>query len=123
MSKHDDPAVESLTTDLAFDLLRDGTRRRVVAALRESEGAMALDELAAEAVARGEGVAPEAVSADRRKRTAASLHHCHLPKLEEADVAAYDPVANQVEAARGVEELAPYFEVIDAEEAGTVRRD
>lgn len=112
MSLHEDCA-ELLTTDQALDLLCDDRRRRVVRTLRESEGAMALDELAADVVARGDDVAPEEVSADRRERIAASLHHCHLPKLDAADVVKYDPVANRASVTETVEELQPYFDVID----------
>ena len=122
MSLHDDRA-ESLTTDQAFDLLGDGTRRRALTALQAADGAMALGELAEETVARAEDAAPEEVPPDRRKRTAASLHHCHLPKLDDAGVVAYDPTANLVETTGGVEQLEPYFELIESESLATPRSD
>jgi hypothetical protein len=112
MSLHDDSA-ESLTTDQAFDLLGDGTRRRALTSLQAADGTMALGELAEETVARIEDAAPEAVPADRRKRTAASLHHCHLPKLDDAGVVSYDSTANLVEVTGRAEELEPYFELIE----------
>ena len=123
MSKHEEPAGESLTPDRAFDLLRNDRRRRALRALREANEAMALGELAAETVARDEGVAPGAVSADRRERIAASLHHCHLPKLEDASVVEYDSVADRVDATETVEELQPYFELAEAEGGTGLRSD
>lgn len=113
MSSHDGVGDSLLTTDQAFDLLGDGTRRRALAALQATGGAMSLDELAEATVARDEGVTPEVISADRRERTAASLHHCHLPKLADAGVVEYDLAENQVESTEEITEFEPYFEVID----------
>ena len=114
MSLHDDCA-ESLTTDQAFDLLGDGTRRRALAALQATDGTMSLDELAEATASRAEDVPSEEVSAHRWERTAASLHHCHLPKLADAGIVEYDLAENQVEPTEEVAELEPYFEVIETE--------
>jgi hypothetical protein len=125
MSLHDDCA-ESLTTDQAFDLLGDGTRRRALAALQETDGAMSLDRLAEATACRAEGVTPGEVSADRWERTAASLHHCHLPKLADAGIVEYDLAENQVEPTGEITELEPYFELIETEEtdgSDGLRRD
>lgn len=125
MSLHDDCA-ESLTTDQAFDLLGDGTRRRALAALQATDGAISLDELAEATASRAEDVTPGELSADRWERTAASLHHCHLPKLADAGVVDYDIVENQVEPTDEVEALEPYFELIETEgtdDSGRLRRD
>ncbi|MFC7080152.1 DUF7344 domain-containing protein [Halorussus caseinilyticus] len=117
MSKPDDLAAESLTPDQALDLLGDGQRRRAVAVLRESDGPMTLGELAAETVARGDetdsGPDPSEVTTDRRERVATRLHHVHLPRLDDAGVAEYDPMAGEVELTEVVEELDPYFEVVE----------
>lgn len=125
MSLHDDCA-ESLTTDQAFHLLGDSTRRRALAALRATDGAMSLDELAEATVSRAEDATSGVISADRRERTVASLHHCHLPKLDDAGVVEYDLDGNRVEPTEEVEELEPYFEVIETEGTGEtdgLRRD
>ena len=117
MSLHDDCA-ESLTTDQAFDLLGDGTRRRALAELQATDGAMSLDELAEATASRAEDVPSERVPADRWEQTAASLHHCHLPKLADAGIVEYDLAENYVEPTDEVEALEPYFEVIETEETG-----
>lgn len=113
MSQPDSDSAESLDPDVALELLSDATRRGAVAVLRE-EGPMALGELAAETVARRDGVATEDVSAEQRKRTAATLHNAHLPKLAGADVASYDPDANRIEPDEAIAGLDRYFEVIDS---------
>jgi len=105
-----------LTPDEAFDLLGDGERRRALAALREFEDAVSLDRLAEATAARLEDAAPEDVTADRRERTAAMLHHAHLPKLEDADVVSYDPMAGEVELTETAEALEPYFEVLESDD-------
>lgn len=110
----DDSPAESLTTDQAFDLLGNGQRRRAIAALQEFDGAVDLGELAEETVARAEDVDRVDVAEDRRERTAAMLHHAHLPRLEDANVAEYDASEGQVELTEVAEELDPYFEVIEA---------
>jgi len=113
MPESDDAAVESLSTDRAFHLLGNATRRRALSALRQSDVAAALDDLAAEIAARDADATLADVSQDRCDRAAASLHHCHLPKLADADVVEYDPVANEVELLGRVEALGPYFDVIE----------
>lgn len=113
----EDPPADSLTTDQVFDLLADGQRRRAIAVLREADGKVELGELADETAARGENADPADISEDRRERTAAMLHHAHLPRLEDADVAEYDPMGGTVELTDVADDLDPYFEVIEANAA------
>jgi hypothetical protein len=103
---------DRLTPDRAFDLLADPRRWRALAALRSADGPMALVDLAAATAARVEGVDPAAVSLDRRERTAAQLHHVHLPKLDDADVVSYDPAENRATLTDRAERLDPCFEAI-----------
>ena len=110
----DDSPSESLNPDQAFDLLGNGQRRRAIAALRESDGVVGLDQLAEATAARAEDMDAADVTEDRRERTAAMLHHAHLPRLEDANVAEYNAGDGRVELTEVAEELAPYFEVIEA---------
>ena len=110
----EDAPDDSLTTDQVFDLLGDGQRRRAIAALRARDGEADLDELAEATAAREEDIEREEVDADQRERTAAMLHHAHLPRLEDANVAEYDPMAGAVELTEVAGDLDPYFEVIEA---------
>ncbi len=108
-----DEGEAGLTTDQAFDLLGDAERRRALAALREFEEAVSLDRLATATAARLEDATPDEVTPDQRERVAAMLHHAHLPRFEEAGVATYDPMAEEVELTEVADELDPYFEVMD----------
>ncbi|WP_135825905.1 DUF7344 domain-containing protein [Halorussus ruber] len=110
----EDAPDDSMTTDQVFDLLGDGQRRRAIAALRARDGEADLDELAEATAAREEDVEREQVDEDQRERTAAMLHHAHLPRLEDANVAEYDPMAGEVELTEVAEDLDPYFEVIES---------
>ncbi|UPV74215.1 hypothetical protein M0R89_16955 [Halorussus limi] len=113
MSLTDEGDSRSLTPDTAFDLLGDGERRRALAALREFDDAVSLDRLAEATAARLEGTTPDDVATDQCERTAAMLHHAHLPRLEDADVVSYDPMSGEVELTEVGEELDPYFEVME----------
>jgi len=113
-----DPDDAELPTDRAFDLLGDATRRRTLSVLQGADGAIALDDLAAEVVADASDATPEEVSRDRRERIATSLHHCHLPKLDDADVVTYDSAGNRVAATEIVDDLDP---LLDAIETGVER--
>jgi DNA-binding transcriptional ArsR family regulator len=109
----EDAPDDSLTTDQVFDLLGDGQRRRAIAALRARDGEADLDELAEATAAREEDIEREEVDEGQRERTAAMLHHAHLPRLEDANVAEYDPMAGEVELTEVAGDLDPYFEVIE----------
>ena len=113
MSKYDEAAAASLTTDQVFELLADARRRNAVAALREVDGGTTLGELAETTAARVDDVGRAAVTTDRRERIAVSLHHCHLPKLADAGVVEYDPDESRVVPTETAAELEPYFDVIE----------
>ncbi|MFC7139151.1 hypothetical protein ACFQMA_04775 [Halosimplex aquaticum] len=83
----------TLSRDGIFDLLAEQRRRYVVAYLDEAEASVAVTDLARrivqwESEQSSSDPDPEAVSR--------SLHHCHLPKLEDADVVAYDADTTEV---------------------------
>lgn len=71
------------STDSLFDVLADARRRHALASLRENDGAASFDELA-DAVAARERAERPATGAEN---VALSLHHRHLPKLEQAGMA------------------------------------
>ncbi|QLG28212.1 hypothetical protein HUG10_11905 [Halorarum halophilum] len=100
----DDPtfdAIESAfatgrTDEVVDTLLADSARELVVSILREHEGAFALDDLASAvaAVGRTAGSPPP----ERAVTSAvASLHHVHLPKLDDVGIVEYDAAERTVE--------------------------
>lgn len=75
-----------LTESDIFALLAKRHRRQLLAVLRESETPLATDELAGR-IADRDLASP---TADDRTAVRISLYHHHLPRLEVADVVAYD---------------------------------
>jgi hypothetical protein len=72
--------------DAALDLLSNRRRRYVLYYLREQGGTVSLDELA-EQVASWESDEDESPSVER---VLADLHHCQLPRLDEAGAVSFD---------------------------------
>ena len=84
-----------VATDLSesdrYRLLASDERRAVIAVLADEEEPVDLSDLAAAVAARADGVSGE-------REAKATLHHCHLPKLEAAAVVDYDADTRRVEA-------------------------
>jgi hypothetical protein len=94
----DDRTVIDLGADERHDLLASERRRAVLAVLTERAGPTELDDLAA-AIAVREGEEPPA---EALERLAVSLHHVHLPRMDDLGVLDYDSSANRVEAVRAL---------------------
>ncbi|QLH79704.1 hypothetical protein HZS55_21465 [Halosimplex rubrum] len=96
----DGRTVIDLDADKRYDLLAAERRRTVLAVLTERGGATptGLDELVT-AVAAREG---DEASAEAAERLAVSLHHVHLPRMDDLGVLDYDPGANRVETVRSL---------------------
>lgn len=93
MSSSSDPP----STDEVLDLLSNARRRFVIQYLVDEEGSVDLTELAAQTAAWENGVPPNAITDDGRRRTYISLYQTHLPRLEDADVVSYDEDQRTVE--------------------------
>lgn len=74
--------------DRLFEVLADERRRRVLYYLRGSDDPPASVDALAERIADADGLPAE--------RVATSLHHTHLPKLDESGVVAFDPRSGAV---------------------------
>ena len=97
----------------AFDLLSDARRRGVLYAVGR-DGAVTVEALA-ERIAAWERDGPDA-SAPDADEVRASLHHVHLPKLDDANAIDYDPERGTVERADRAADLDRYLDVTrDAE--------
>ncbi|WP_254537990.1 DUF7344 domain-containing protein [Halomarina litorea] len=83
----DEPVQPSLGLDGLFDVLADEERRRIVRWLVDQEEDVDRTDLVS---AMGTGDEEE----DRHLET--SLHHVHLPTLDDADVVDYDPETGDV---------------------------
>lgn len=100
----------ALSQDVAFDLLSNARRRFVLRRLQESSEPIELGDLAADLAAKENGIPPEELSPQQRKRTYVSLYQTHVPKLADAGVITYDPDAGTVAGTNSVEELSGYFQ-------------
>jgi len=75
----------------------DPRRRAVLAALQEVESVIDRRELAEEVAAVENDVAPADVQEEAVDDVLLTLHHVHLPKLDDADYLSYDADENEIE--------------------------
>lgn len=81
---------EKPSVDELFDVLTESRRRRVLTVLAERQAPVDVDELA-RAVTRQENDAdPAALSESTVHEVHVTLHHVHLPKLNEVELVDYD---------------------------------
>ena len=93
---HDDPKfarilnVEADDWDEVLGNLADGRRRIVLSAISAADGAVDREALARSVAAREHGVSEVEVPPRDARDVLVSLHHVHLPKLDEAGLVEYD---------------------------------
>lgn len=73
-------------------LLSSGRRRVVLDVLSERDTPIRLEELATAVASRTDGAATDQAV----ERTTIELHHCHLPKMADLGVVAYDPASRLI---------------------------
>ncbi|MDR5657347.1 hypothetical protein RH831_09155 [Halodesulfurarchaeum sp. HSR-GB] len=89
------------------DVLRNERRRAALQCLRERAGEAHINELTNAIVHREAG--PETDTKSLKQSVYSSLHQTHIPKLEAADVVAYDEDANVVRLTTNSREVDRYF--------------
>ncbi|WP_276261517.1 DUF7344 domain-containing protein [Haloglomus litoreum] len=81
---------EPLSLDIAFEILKNGRRRRVLEELSAATGDLTTGELS-ERIAAWENSKPiEEITSEERKRVYVGLYQCHLPKMHDADVVVFN---------------------------------
>ena len=98
-----------LSQDEVFELL-SSSRRRFLLSYLEEEHEETLVDIAVAMAAAEEGIDPEDVDREARKRTYVSLYQTHVPRLDEADVIDYDPDTGNVTLTPAADEMLPYLE-------------
>lgn len=112
----DRPQREQITTDESHRLLTSPRRRLLLSYLStRSDGSVSLDELI-DIIAERE--CPDPGPATHRERILIDLHHVHLPRLADAGVLDYDPVAETVRY-NGSETLESFLDTSDTAERRT----
>jgi len=91
--------VGGLSRSESFELLSAKRRRITLGVLGDGPTTISLDELA-RAVAERESADGATRGSPSRERVATSLHHRHLPKMDDFGVLEYDPETNRVTSRR-----------------------
>jgi hypothetical protein len=101
-------AVLTPSIDDVFELLSNDRRRRVCLYLQRTGVEVATLQNLVDALATGAGD-------EERERLAISLHHRHLPKLDQAGIVDYDPRSNTARywGQPTVEKWAEHVEAVD----------
>lgn len=100
---------ESLSHDRIYSLLAVRRRRYVLYCLYLYANPIGLPDVARQVTEWEYGV-PEDELFDERLEIYTSLYHCHVPKLDDADVVAYSRTEDVVELAGNATQLRPYLE-------------
>ncbi len=92
-----EPAVSRPSFDDIFKLLSEKRRRYAVHYLSSTpEGVATLSDLVEQVATWETETSAGDVPEDYRRRVEASLHHTHLPKLDDANIIDYDPRSESV---------------------------
>jgi len=112
-STEDSSAVEDLSLDLIFEILKNRRRRDVIRYLRDQEDRTALGELAEHVAALENDTTTQALTSSQRKRVYVGLYQCHLPKMDDMDIVDFNQNRGYVELGENVDQLEPYLDPSD----------
>lgn len=101
----------SLSANAVFELLLEEHRRDALSYLSQKVGAVSVDEIVEGIARRDAELTPE-----RLEAISTRFHHAHLPKLIDAAVVRYDPVAETIERRAAASVLDPYLELASLED-------
>ena len=107
------PSEPDISRDECFDLLSNHRRRYALRYLQQNGDSATIGELSDQIAAWENGIGTEEVSYDQRKRVYTSLQQVHLPRMDDAEVIAYDDREGVVETGPAAEELDIYLEVVE----------
>ncbi|WP_254862946.1 DUF7344 domain-containing protein [Halovivax gelatinilyticus] len=98
--------------DKLFKVLGNRRRRHVLHYLEWVDRPVRLDELAERIAAWENGTSIEGIGSAERKRVYTALQQFHLPKLDDAELIAYDERAGVIERTRIAEDLDVYLDLV-----------
>ena len=107
----DNDDVESLSQDVAFEMLSCKRRRDVLRYLRHTGGSSELRPLSRQIAAWENDVPLEAVTYKERARVYTALRQAHLPKLDSYDIVEFDPDRGTVALTGRASDLDVYLDV------------
>ncbi|WP_256301005.1 DUF7344 domain-containing protein [Haloarchaeobius salinus] len=101
-----------LPLDIVFEIIRNERRRLVLQYLDETEEeTVALGDLAEHIAAIENDTTKQALSAQQRKRVYVGLYQCHLPKMADSGIVAFDKNRGTISQGPNVDQLEPYLNV------------
>ncbi|MFD1515787.1 DUF7344 domain-containing protein [Halomarina rubra] len=106
-----------LPLDTVFEILKNRRRRDILQYLWQHEGTANIGELAEHIAALENDIDVAALSSSQRKRVYIGLYQCHLPKMDDAGIVAFDKHRGTVELRDAADELTPYLSVDEPEAA------
>ena len=106
-----------LSLDTVFEILKNRRRRDILQYLWQHEGTANIGELAEHIAALENDIDVSALSSSQRKRVYIGLYQCHLPKMDDAGIVAFDKHRGTVELNDAAAELTPYLTADEPEPA------
>ncbi len=85
-----------LSKDTVFEALANERRRRTLTYLDENDGTATTGELATCIAAAENGISVQELTSAQRKRVYVGLYQCHLPKLDEMGLVAFNKARGTV---------------------------
>lgn len=98
-----------LPKDRIFGLLSVARRRDVLTYVDENGGETTLSEVAEYIAAKENDIAVSQLTSTQRKRVYIGLYHCHLPKLDDANVIEYNQARGTIELRAEADQLFPHL--------------
>jgi hypothetical protein len=105
------PSVNSsanVALDDVFDALADRQRRKLIRYLLKCDPPISTTEIADALQTRN-----RAPPVEKHRELRISIHHVHLPKLDEIGILDYDPGAKQVVGWENIETIEPYIDIAE----------
>ncbi|ACV48141.1 MULTISPECIES: DUF7344 domain-containing protein [Halomicrobium] len=111
----DEPA--PLPVDRVFELLKNQRRREVLRYLEAADDeTVSLSDLAEHIAAIENDTTVQAISSSERKRVYVGLYQCHLPKMDDMNVVAFDQNRGTISLGPNADQLEEFLDIGDDED-------
>ncbi|WP_459810318.1 DUF7344 domain-containing protein [Halopiger thermotolerans] len=111
-----DADTPTLSKGEIFDLLRNQRRRYVLHFLKQDGRPVELGDLAQQVAAWEYETTLDRVTPEQRKRVYTTLQQTHLPKMDKADILAFDSDRGVIEATERTRDISVYLEIVPGHE-------
>ncbi|AEH37150.1 DUF7344 domain-containing protein [Halopiger xanaduensis] len=101
--------VEDISVDVIFELISHQRRHAILDLLLTYDQSLTITDLRNEIVEKEEDTEITEISSEQVKQVHISLHHVHIPKLEEKGIVNYDSDRSIVEPTEKLSQLEPFL--------------